>query len=105
MKSGWTKKHWFGEKTSTKDLIRALRILKVRCRRKLQRLKKHEILPYLCIVHMRVPKARWSHWVVFKGKDVYDPYWGKNPQWGALKGKNPKKWPDGFRPTSYLEIL
>ena len=95
MKAGHSKRHWFGEKTSTKDLVRALRILKVRSRRKIHRLKKNEILPYFCIARMQITGQRWSHWVVFKGKEIYDPAWGKNPT----------DWPAGFHPTSYLEML
>jgi len=94
-KEGFGKKHWFGEKTSTKDVVRALRILKVRSRRKINRLKKGETLPAFCIVRMRMPRVRWSHWVVFKNGDFFDPWFGKNP----------KDWPDRFRPTSYLELL
>ena len=94
MKKGWNKKHWFGEKTSTKDLVRALRVLGVSSRRKLRRKKEGESLPNFCIIHLVETGVRWGHWAVHRGGRVYDPYFGLDPEW-----------PKGIHVSSYLEIL
>ena len=98
-KEGFGKKHWFGEKTSTKDMVRALRILKIRSRRKIERMTKHTILPRLCIARIRFLGSKSiSHWVVCDNTgdrlQVLDPWYG-----------NDKNWPPGTHITSFIEIL
>jgi len=93
-KSGWNKRHWFGEKTSTSDLVRALRVLGIRSRRKLRRKIEGTSLPKTCIAKLCITGVRWGHWVVVHENRILDPYYGINPCW-----------PKGTHITSYLEIL
>jgi hypothetical protein len=81
-------------KTTTKDLVRALRILGVRSRRRLRRREEGVSLPKFCILHLVATGQHWGHWAVCYNSQVYDPSWGMNPEW-----------PTGVHVSSYLEIL
>jgi hypothetical protein len=84
---------WKGA-TRTKHLVRALKVLEIRCRRKLRRIKPEMSLPETCICVMRITGKRWGHWVVVHKQQIFDPCGGMNPQYRY-----------GEHITSYLEIL
>lgn len=71
--------------TTTREIVRALRALGLRCANRLQRCSKWRAIPRRAIVHMRRDDGSASHWVLMWDGQIYDPDGGyPDPRWKLI---------------------
>ena len=79
-------------RTTTKELIKGLKQLRIKCDKRLKRKK----CPKLAIAKLIYPNKKNWHWVVVSGDKIFDGIYGKRN--GTVK------WKRSWKITSYLEI-
>lgn len=60
-------------KTSTRDLINGLRHYGLSCGDRLARYNKNTVLPPLAILRLKHPQENYTHWVLHKDGENFDP--------------------------------
>jgi len=80
-------------KTGTKQVVKALQSLGIKCGDRLVKLTKENRKPHVCIVKLHFDGYKFTHWTVYN-KGLY-----LDPDFGTLK-----EYPSGVRETSYLPV-
>ncbi len=93
------------EGTTTKELVRILKKLKIKSGKRLKVIKDYSELPEKAIVKIKYKYSRNWHWVVFYKGLIYDPGFKRGGVYEINKLYNKGRYPTTAKITSYLEIF